>query len=192
MLDKAKLEPGTIDAGDVTHAALVQYNTTDWDFLASRADINGQLIVVDDGTVSLRSLAKPGEVVARFAHGLDEIYEGRARTRRLRSVGRRRRPRLGRRRAGPRRAAEADDMPATVGKFDVAEGATKLGGDRLTLVLPGSAAPEELAPWASARLARSRLALCRGHLVVPGAPTSSRSTASARGPRPSTLYFVRF
>lgn len=168
MLDKAKLEPGTIDAGDVTHAALVQYNTTDWDFLASRADINGQLIVVDDGTVSLRSLAKPGEVVARFAHGLDEIFEVELELDASDQWAAAESLAWDAAEQAPTEAAEADDMPATVGKFDVAEVATKLGGDRLTLVLPGSAAAEELAPWASARLARSRLALCRGRLVVPG------------------------
>lgn len=168
ILDKASLTAGTLDAGDVTHAALVQYNTTDWDFLASRADVNGQLIVVNDGEVSLRSLSKPGEVVARFAHGLDEIYEVELELDVSEQWAAAESLAWDAAEQASTEPAEADDVPAELGKFDVAEVASKLGGDRLTLVLPGSAAPEELAPWASGRLARSRMALCRGRIVVAG------------------------
>jgi len=168
ILDRAGLTTGTLDASAITHAALVQYNTTDWDFLASRADVNGQLIVVDDGEVSLRSLASPGEVVARFAHGLDEIFEVELELDASEQWAAAESLAWDAAEQAATEVAEADDLPAALGNFDVAEVARKLGGERLTLVLPGSAAAEELAPWASARLARSRLALCRGHLVVPG------------------------
>ncbi|AUC16936.1 type IV secretion protein Rhs [Tenacibaculum sp. SZ-18] len=39
-----------------THQELVQYNASDWDFLVSRAQANGKLCFIDDGTITI---AKP-------------------------------------------------------------------------------------------------------------------------------------
>jgi Rhs element Vgr protein len=45
-----------IEATSVTHRELVQYNASDWDFLVSRAEINGKLVLVEDGKIAI---AKP-------------------------------------------------------------------------------------------------------------------------------------
>ncbi len=37
----------------LTHKELVQHHTTDWDFVLSRADANGKLVIVDDGTIQV-------------------------------------------------------------------------------------------------------------------------------------------
>jgi Rhs element Vgr protein len=168
IVEAAGLTAGTFDATAVLHPALVQYNATDWDFLLARADANGQVVIVDDGEVSLRSLANPGEVVASFAHGLDPIHEVELE---LDAEGQWARAEgtawdlAEQAQAAP---AAATDLAVTAGDLDIEAVATRLGGDLLTLVSPGSLAAEELAPWASARLARSRLALLRGRLVVDG------------------------
>lgn len=41
----------------LAHEQLVQYNTTDWDFLVSRAEANGKVVLVSDGTVAVKTPA---------------------------------------------------------------------------------------------------------------------------------------
>jgi len=43
-----------VEATDVTHMEMVQYNATDWDFLLERAEANGRLVIVDDGTIAVK------------------------------------------------------------------------------------------------------------------------------------------
>ena len=42
-----------IEATNVQHAELVQYNVSDWDFCITRAQANGKVCVVDDGKVTI-------------------------------------------------------------------------------------------------------------------------------------------
>src|SRR5882757_3442317 len=43
-----------IEATDVTHKELVQFETTDWDFIVNRADVNGKLVITDDGKITIK------------------------------------------------------------------------------------------------------------------------------------------
>ena len=43
-----------IEATNVQHAELVQYNVSDWDFCITRAQANGKVCVVDDGKVTIQ------------------------------------------------------------------------------------------------------------------------------------------
>lgn len=45
-----------VEVTNYNHAELVQYNASDWDFVVSRAQANGKLCFVDDGTITV---AKP-------------------------------------------------------------------------------------------------------------------------------------
>ncbi|MEE4000780.1 type VI secretion system tip protein VgrG [Tenacibaculum sp. FZY0031] len=45
-----------VESTNYNHAELVQYNASDWDFMVSRAQTNGKLCFVDDGTITI---AKP-------------------------------------------------------------------------------------------------------------------------------------
>ena len=44
-----------VDSTDLTWKELVQYYCTDWDFLVSRAEVNGLLVIVDDGKVKVKA-----------------------------------------------------------------------------------------------------------------------------------------
>lgn len=44
----------TCDATPVTHKEIVQYHSSDWDFVLTRAELNGLLVMVDDGKVEIK------------------------------------------------------------------------------------------------------------------------------------------
>lgn len=43
-----------VEATSLTHRELVQHHCTDWDFVLSRAEVNGRLVIVDDGKVQVK------------------------------------------------------------------------------------------------------------------------------------------
>lgn len=44
-----------VDATDLQYGELVQYYCTDWDFLVSRAEVNGLLVIADDGKLLVKA-----------------------------------------------------------------------------------------------------------------------------------------
>lgn len=44
-----------VEATQPQHKEMVQYYSTDWDFMIIRADVNGKLVIVDDGKVIVRA-----------------------------------------------------------------------------------------------------------------------------------------
>lgn len=53
---------------------LIQYYATDWDFLVTRADVNGMVVIVNDGTVSVKNPDDETEEQLVVTYGLD-IFE---------------------------------------------------------------------------------------------------------------------
>ncbi|MBN2527988.1 MAG: type VI secretion system tip protein VgrG [Deltaproteobacteria bacterium] len=62
-----------VEATTVTHRELVQYYCTDWDFMLSRAEANGLVVIADDGklTVKAPDVSTAAELVVTY--GLDLI-----------------------------------------------------------------------------------------------------------------------
>jgi Rhs element Vgr protein len=168
LIGDASLTVGTVDATDVQHKELIQYYASDWDFLLARADANGQVVIVDDGEISVRAMATDEAAKASFAFGLDEIFEIE-----LELDGSGQWASMSSRAWDPAQQALAEPVEAAqvniaAGNIDASAVAGTLGGDSYTLMVPAALPAAELAPWASARLARSRLSMLHGRLVVAG------------------------
>ncbi|AFY70351.1 Rhs element Vgr protein [Thalassoporum mexicanum PCC 7367] len=58
-----------LEATSVKHSEIVQYYTTDWDFILSRADMNGQIVLVKDGTFKAKSPATSGSPLITLTYG---------------------------------------------------------------------------------------------------------------------------
>jgi len=58
-----------VEATDVQHLELVQYNTSDWDFIVSRSELNGKLVIVDDGKVTVKKPDFSQEPVVTLTYG---------------------------------------------------------------------------------------------------------------------------
>jgi Rhs element Vgr protein len=168
LIEGAGLTVGTIEPTKVTHKELIQHYASDWDFLLSRADVNGQVVIVDDGTISVRAMTADDPTKLELEFGLDDILDleleldGSTQWSDITSQA----WDVAQRAFADPVAAEA--LEVTAGNLEAAAVASKLGADSYALLLPAGLAPDELAPWASARLARSRLSMFRGRVVIPG------------------------
>ena len=166
ILSKGKVLAGPTPTTSPSHPELVQYNTTDWDFLLSRADVAGLVVDVHLGRVTAKkpALAAP---VLKLDHGLGELSELRleidggsqwATLEALAWDAENHSPIL----------ETANPVRGKVGNLQADTIAKKLGGSSGHLSHPTPLQPGELKGWATARLARSRWAMLRGHAVVPG------------------------
>ncbi len=45
---------GDVEATTLQHKELVQYNSTDWDFMLCRADVTGKFVIADDGKITVK------------------------------------------------------------------------------------------------------------------------------------------
>ncbi len=63
-----------VDSTSVSHHQLIQYNATDWDFILTRAEANGMLVLTDDGTLIVKKPDTTSDPVLTITYG-DNIYE---------------------------------------------------------------------------------------------------------------------
>lgn len=168
----AVLRRSSIDAGDLGSgkavAPLVQYDSSDWDFIVSRAEAMGSVVVVADGTLSLKPLEASGAAAQTFHLGIDQIedfeleLDASAQPSELSAVawnvgeGKLTDPATGR------------DPDLAQGDVDPAGAAEKLGLKEMVLEHLVPMESGELQAWANARLSRSRLAMIRGRLTAGG------------------------
>jgi Rhs element Vgr protein len=61
--------PSDLGATDVTHKELVQFGSTDWDFLVSRAEANGMMVFVSDGRIRIGRPRFSGNPVLSLRYG---------------------------------------------------------------------------------------------------------------------------
>lgn len=58
-----------VEPTQVTHRELVLFNTTPWDFMVSRADVNGKLVITDNGTLVVKKPDLGQDPVLALAYG---------------------------------------------------------------------------------------------------------------------------
>jgi uncharacterized protein involved in type VI secretion and phage assembly len=149
---------------------VLQYHSSDWDFLAQRAAAIGMTLEVHRGEVSCRKVALAGSATRTLEWGLGDMHEFE-----LEIDGSQQWAEAaslvwdlpGQKLADP---AQASQPQIKVGNLDASAIAKDLGGDQNTLLHPVPLASGEPAAWASAILLRSRFALLRGRVVVDGDP----------------------
>lgn len=64
----------TVTATTVQHGELIQYYANDWDFIMARSEINGHVIAIDDGTVTIGPPDVSSSAVLEVTYG-DSIIE---------------------------------------------------------------------------------------------------------------------
>lgn len=162
------LAKGSIASTDTVYTDLVQYYATDWDFMLSRADAEGLLVGVDDGTISLSKIDLTGSPQQTFEFGISEIYNieieanGQHQPSDVTSVG------WDMKTQARTQAAPADAFSLKQGNLDGKQIADELGFQPRQLTSAVPLDPTELQAWSNATMTRARMSLIRGRIAVPG------------------------
>ncbi|MBL7776162.1 MAG: type VI secretion system tip protein VgrG, partial [Saprospiraceae bacterium] len=150
-----------VKATSLKHKELVQFNATDWDFLLSRADVNGKLVIADDGKVQIKdpdTSAAPalkliyGSTLIEFEAEMDARTQWKAVEAQSWDYG-----------GQQLFQHQTDSAPvAEPGNLSGASLADTLAPDKLELRHSGQVLEAELQEWTKAVMQRSRLAKIRG------------------------------
>jgi uncharacterized protein involved in type VI secretion and phage assembly len=172
LVTDASLQMGDAPSTAIEHKTLVQNDSTDWDFILTRADAQGLAVVVKDGAVSLKTLAIEGSAARSFSLGLDSItdihFEFDAATQTSAISGLAWDPEA----LAPASPADASVLPLPQGDVGSAPAGDGLGIGPTQLIHMAPLAAGEAKAWANSRMARARLALIRGRISVEGIPNA--------------------
>ena len=148
---------------------VVQYDATDWDFALCRAEANGLLVMVEDGTVKMAPPDAGQSPVLTVAFGATLLEFDAEVDARLQSPG----IKAHSWNAADQELVEAEAAEPTVpspGNLTPTDLADVLGGAAHDLRHGGHLAAPELQAWADSRLLRERLAKVRGRARFQGFP----------------------
>ncbi len=157
-----------VTASTVLHKMLVQHYCTDWDFMLTRAESSGALVIVHDGTVKVQAPLVSAEPVLQVSYGEDLIeFEAEidARTQLAQSQAvcwdQKTQAVLEGSPATPAVLNEQGDLPA-------AELAKVLNLDVYRLQTGAATTQESLTQWARSQQLKAGLARISGHLKFQG------------------------
>ncbi len=156
-----------VETTQARHLELVQYEATDWDFVVSRADANGQLCFVDDGKMTIQKPDFGQEPVVTTLFGatileLDAEMDGRLQYEGVKAEN------------WDLANQEVQEVEASEpryngpGNISASDLGSSLGQPVLEMQHAGNIKQEELQAWADAKLQRSRLAKIRGRVRFQG------------------------
>ncbi len=166
LIDQYSLDKD-VAATQVQQKELVQFNTTDWDFLMCRVDANGLLCMPSDGKVTV---AKPdfssGSVLTvqfgSTVHDFDAEIDARLQFSGVKAV------------AWSQSDQAVDTLDAAdpgvpeTGNLSASTLSNVIGTDEFQLIHSGSLDQQELQQWADAKLLRQRMAKIRGRVTADG------------------------
>lgn len=159
--------PKDVEATTPALKEVVQYDSTDWDFLLCRAEANGQVVLAEDEKTTIAKPATAGSSVLRIAYGstvleLDAEVDARWQSKGIKASSWK---------AADQAVVNADAKePSTPksGNLAASDLAQVLGGDTYEIKHAGALDVSELQTWADARLLRMRLAKVRGRARCQG------------------------
>jgi Rhs element Vgr protein len=156
-----------VQATSVTHAQMVQFAATDWDFVVTRAEANGQLVITDDGTFVVKKPPTSGTPVLSLTYGrtmldFEAFMDAREQYGSVESS------------AWDAAGQSLLSLPAASvtaiapGSMSASDLAAVIGLDPLKLIHAGQLKDKELQAWADARQAKSAFAKARGRVRIQG------------------------
>jgi Rhs element Vgr protein len=158
----------TVEPTTLTHKEVVQYNTTDWDFMLCRTDMNGLLCIPDDGKISVAKPELSGDPVLTVQFGatvydLDAEIDARLQFKKITATAWK-----------PAEQAliegiESEDPGVPdVGNLSPDALAGVIAEEGFSLQHSGMLEDQELQQWANAKMLKHRLAKVRGKVRIDG------------------------
>ncbi len=156
-----------IEGTTVTHAEMVQHHASDWDFIVVRAEVNGKLVMVNDGKIMVKAPDLSSDPIVELAYG-NNVYDFEA--------GMDARDQYNAVKSTSWDMANqevveeegSDPRITEQGNFSATDLAGVTAPDELLLQHTGRVADEELRAWSDAQLMRSRLAKIQGKVKILG------------------------
>ncbi|MGV3589267.1 MAG: type VI secretion system tip protein VgrG [Adhaeribacter sp.] len=149
------------------HPQLIQYNTTDWDFMVSRADLIGKLVLVDDGKISIKKpdLTQGPALTLQFGATIMEL-DAEIDTRLQYTSVKAQAWNPAEQKMATGEAQEPNlNLNGNLSPADL-HGVFKTG--QVIMSHSGQIAPPELTNWANAKMLKQRLAKIQGRLKCQG------------------------
>lgn len=157
-----------LESTTLSHKEMVQYHTSDWDFILSRAEANGQVLITGDNKISTKKPTVGDEVTLPLLHGatiieLDAEMDCRNQFKSVRS------------KSWDMASQEVAETESSAPRNLTEEGsllATELADvaapEEFFLNHGGSLTGDERQAWADAYLLKSRLSKIRGRVKFQG------------------------
>lgn len=167
LVEKNKLKAGEMADTKLPHDEMVQYYATDWDFILSRAEANGKLVMANDGEVSVIAPAVEAPKL-ELELGRDNIYDfdlqlnGLNQYEKVEAVG------WDMAKQKLTKPSKGKEYKVAQGNYKIPALAKAVGGEQATFLHPVSLHPAELKAWSDAQVIKSRLSLLRGWIKIPG------------------------
>lgn len=159
-----------VEATTISHKQLVQYNTSDWDFMLCRCDANGLLCTTDDGKITIGRPDFGGETALTVQYGatvhdLDAEIDARLQFKAVKGTmwdysGQELLDNV---------EAEDPGVP-DAGNLDADTLADVIGEEAFTLYHSGKIEEPELQALVNAKMMKHRLAKIRGRVRIDGTP----------------------
>ncbi len=160
-----------VESTAITHKELVQYNTTDWDFMLCRVDANGLLCIPDDGKIYIAKPDFASETVLNVQYGatvhdLDAEIDARLQFKNVKAAA------WNSTDQEMIDSVEAEDPGVPdAGNITADTLADVIGEDDFQLQHIGKLNEQELQQWANAKMLKHRLAKIRGRVSTDGTAT---------------------
>lgn len=159
-----------IESTDVTHKELIQFDSSDWDFIVTRADLNGKLCIVDDGKLTVKAPDLGANPILSLVFGatileLDAEIDSRLQYKSVKAKSWS---------SDDQKMIESEAPNPNIslnGNLTTSDLADVIGLDDFMLKHGGNVEESELKSWGKALWARHQLAKVRGRVRFKGTHT---------------------
>lgn len=164
-----------IESTKATHPEIVQYYATDWDFILSRAEINGQIVLAEDGKLKIKAPSTSGSSLITLTYGVNLLefeaeMDARSQYKAVKAKAWS---------YTDQALVEIEGTEPTVNKQGNLSGQNLANAIALSaweLSHGGRIQEPELQAWADAQLLKSRLAKIQGRVKIIGYPDAKPDT----------------
>lgn len=167
LIDKYGIQKD-VEATTLKHEEVVQYNTTDWDFMLCRVDANGLLCNTDDGKIRIAKpdFASAPAITVQYGatvHDLDAEIDARLQFKAVKAAA------WNSTEQEMIDTVEAEDPNVPdAGNITADTLADVIGEDSFNLQHSGKLNEQELQQWANAKMLKHKLAKVRGRVTTDG------------------------
>ena len=157
---------GSVEGTSYVHERMIQFDSSDWDFLVTRSEMNGLIVVVDDGKIDVKKPETSNDVLA-LTYGTDiskiELkVDSRFQYSKVTAEG------WDLSTNEVKQGVSSEPSVPSIGNLDGPGMSGVLEGKDFRMHTSGPIDPAELKIWADAKLMRSRYSLIRGKIKFMG------------------------